>query len=77
MSHSRSEFCSNQESQIALEELSHKCVQRCIEKWAPGLRHRLESNHEHIDENLSLKHVIWIRFKQFWIVLFSNILQQQ
>ena len=50
VSYSRSEFRSNQECQIALEEPNHKCVQRCIEKSVPGLRHRLESTYEHIDE---------------------------
>ena len=61
VSHSRSEFCSNQKSQKALEERNHKCVQRYIEKSAPaGLRHRLEFNYEHIEKNLSMimKHVI-------------------
>ena len=60
VSHSRSEFCSNQKSQKALEKRNHKCVQRCIEKSAPGLRHRLEFNYEHMEKNLSMimKHVI-------------------
>ena len=60
VSHSRSEFCSNQKSQKALEKRNHKCVQRCIEKSAPGLRHRLEFNSEHIEKKLSMimKHVI-------------------
>ena len=30
VSYSRNEFCTNQESQIALEEPNHKCAQRCI-----------------------------------------------
>ena len=65
VSHSRSEFCSNQKSQKALEERNHKCVQRCIEKSAPGLRHRPEACD-----------LIRIRFTQFWFVLSGNILYQ-
>ena len=30
VSYSGNEFCTNQESQIALEEPNHKCAQRCI-----------------------------------------------
>ena len=30
VSYSRNQFCTNQESQIALEEPNHKCAQRCI-----------------------------------------------
>ena len=48
VSYSRNEFCTNQESQIALEEPNHKCAQRCIKKWASGFRHRFESSYEHI-----------------------------
>ena len=53
VSYSRNEFCTNQESQIALEEPNHKCAQRCIKKWASGFRHRFESSYEHIHEDLS------------------------